>query len=698
MTDADGFTTVGALRQARKSGNGRSPGPALPTVTTGWRDDRGIGRSRVSGYDDHSGHGGRGGHGGHGGHVERGGHGERGERGGRGGRGGHGGHDTSAIKKGCKQAVKTACDFKVNSLDAEQVAQIISDACRKCNVSDASARRTVHATVIGMIIKYVPHLKSGMSECIRRLADPIRETMQTSLVGCSEKAVRGATGYDLLNAYCWPGITDVNTDEFLSGLETLLEVCGCDVLAQNAKGETALSSYDNAVARGHAPNIEAVRGILRAGIRRENLIKMVQTLINKFSPANVAKLGNVFKLISIIDLNLLVTKLVENTFGLYAFGKKMGRFEWVSDNIAAYRAMLRAPILNDEWTSTLHAKFKNPDGVFNALVKRLASVSVALMEEKKTFLESKGKNECAAIAIDVIAAFVGEASAIMGDDQYTVFVSKLLDTPESAITQNLILTATAHLLFRLKESNAPKASITNFMTPEIIKKLAYACRVKTIDLRITIHLEACVKTFVGESIMADKFERLLVLFPYKSQAKFVDEDQDIITQTSFAIIKLGEEKDVKEDYTDVKMIEDVSSYVNLVSVDALIPRFLTRVDPAITAKASGTWPDETISDWVEYVLHRKSDEKTIMSLIVTVTSELLSPNTFLPARITLFKNALDEVFKTSEVNDVLEKFIAAKNRNIDPFDPKQDEFRYLWETDAGFGYFEQFIALYGLKY
>lgn len=651
----------------------------------------------------------------------------RDSRGGHGGRGGRGGYaaernqgpskyvqrkEAISVKESCKEAVKRACNFKVDELDVKKVNEIVSEICRERNVTDVTTRRTVHSTTIGVIIKYVPHLESGMADCIRRLAEPIRETMQATTFSSSEKEVKGAMGYELLNSICWPGITKVSsTEEYLSAIETLLEVAGCDVLSQNAKGETALSSYALACERGLAPDIEAVRGILRAGIRRENLIKMVQTLINKFSALNVTKLGNIFKLISIIDLNLLVSKLVENTFGLYAFGKKSGRFEWVSANLDVCRAMLMTPIIDDEWASTLNAKFKNPEGVYNALVKRLAALSVAKMQEKKEYLESKGKDECAAIAIDVIGAFVGEASAILGDDQYTEFVSGLLDTPESDTNQNLVLTATAHLLFRLKDMKAPKSSITKFMTPAVIQKLVKACRDKKIHLRITIHLETCVKTFVGETIMADKFDRLLVLFPNKGQESktfSAASEQDIITQSSFAALRLDDDEPVveekkteavQEDWADLLEdgeTEDVSAFVDLESVDTLIPKFLNRVDPLTLTKTSDVWSEQAVAEWAESVRSQDGSEKLILSMIVAVTGDLLSPKTFSPARLALFKLLLEDVFTQVNVTQALVNFIEAKNKSLKA--TGSDEFKTLWESPAGFGYFKQLLKLYSLEY
>ena len=81
----------------------------------------------------------------------------------------------------------------------------------------------------------------------------------------------------------------------------------------------------------------------------------------------------------------------------------------------------------------------------------------------------------------------------------------------NGLNQNLILTATCHLMYRLSLSN--KSLITNFINQDVINKIVEGSKNKSLKLQTILHLDSNLKLFTGEKISCDQLERLLVLYP-----------------------------------------------------------------------------------------------------------------------------------------------------------------------------------------
>jgi len=653
-------------------------------------------------------------------------------------------HEALSLKYDAKNAIGR--EDVINRISVEDIRCRINDICskRKISLDDESERHKVQATVLGIVLKYVPHIREGMSSYIMSIANLITEIMPSEeknnnevFNGKETKETKGAMGYQLLNAICYPGITTVSSiDEFVGAIETLINVCKCDVLAKNDKGETALAAYDAATERNFAPKHDLIRTVLSAGIRQEHLEKLVHTIVNKLSISNL-NLSNIFKLVCSTDATLLADKLIDNLFKFYAFSKKEGCFPCVNDLIDACHNNIYADIINDEWTTILSEKFRkntqDSDKVYYNLLEKLAESAVKKLPERRKFMESKSSEECAAIAIDVIGAIIGDVAAINNGPHYNMFVKELLPELDNQLVQNLVLTATCHLLARLKKIKPnDQCVMLNFITPNIFEAISHAAKEKKLAPRVCFTFQNSMKNFTGIDIECSQFititeklfnnngkieskitaktcvnEGLTINSGFKSPIKKTQINQtnqlnktqtnqtNQLNKTSqinktFQINKINSQNQSLKKEIEVEVKVDIDTMCSNKYVSC-IPKELKyiKVSEADNIfKKGDEWNDDEVEEWIcsrigEEKLQVNELHKKIRSIII-ITTDYGIIQKDQTTKINLFKRMLDDIYGADTVAKAIMPIseLSVDDRNS------------MWDDKSAIIAFEQFAKLY----
>lgn len=212
------------------------------------------------------------------------------------------------------------------------------------------------------------------------------------------------------------------------------------------------------------------------------------------------KFSNFFKVVAILDMDLLIEKLLDSALNIYVYSKQNGCFKLIVNNVDVYRDILNLPINNDEWFAFLNSQFVGPQELFNNIMSRITLLAIS----KKDYIQSKEN-----LTLDIVGAFVGETSAILGNNFYTPFIDDILNKEKILESdQNLIVTSTAHLLNRLSIIDSPKNIIMNFLTPELINKLMTLASNNVFPPRIIIQFEMCIKQFINKHIPINNLDKL----------------------------------------------------------------------------------------------------------------------------------------------------------------------------------------------
>lgn len=129
-------------------------------------------------------------------------------------------------------------------------------------------KKIILATVLGEIIKNVPHMEDGMLDYIESIYDKISLLIvKTEFDACETQ--KSVMGYNFINSFCWPGISKgINEDEYLKTLNKLMIYCNYDANATNDKNETALNAFENAVSKKKMQYFESVFKLLQTGDRK----------------------------------------------------------------------------------------------------------------------------------------------------------------------------------------------------------------------------------------------------------------------------------------------------------------------------------------------------------------------------------------------------------------------------------------------
>jgi hypothetical protein len=590
-----------------------------------------------------------------------------------------------SLKEECKKQIENACNNNVGVLTRERIESMITDICENRGSQAEEEVRTVRATVLSIVIKHVPMMESGHSDFIKLLAPLIDELMCPTKISSQEKETHNAMGYDLLNCICWPGVTSVpNAKGYLEAVETLITVCKCNVLAINAKGETALSSYLLAVNKGLAPKIVELRKLLSTGIQDAHLEKIVTSLMNKFTIQNAQVLGNIFKLAYCKCLPLLVTKIFNDLLNVHPHSKKNGQFEYISSQIRVCKAMMMQPISNDGWETIIREKINNLQQAQQAYVSLLTNLcekavgeienvkrKIQVLEEK----EKEGKEkEGATIAIDAIGAIVGEVSVEIGSNVYSSFVSQLLNNSKDEHNQKMILSATAHVVSSLQEKKASKDVLFQFLNESILNKLTSS----SLSTFVVFNLESILGNFLN---LGSKVKLSEIKHNFAKNSK-----------SNLSESKISEPVKVNE-------IEDSLSNSNLIDTEAhesSSPSFMKKEGIEKTVKGQdGAYTDSEVDDWaysLEKSLKKNDNEKQrmIVTIIYMLTNTIFHKGNFSDEKLIFFKTLIDDVFGEELVKAALATFINATNG--------KDETQDLWDTRNGFQYFTCCLKLYMIDF
>ena len=414
------------------------------------------------------------------------------------------------IKYICKNFLIERYNNNIENITSDDVRNLTNEICSQHNITD---KLDVQNNILYFIVKHLPSL-TNMLEILNKLEPAINDTLMATSTAAKE--LRCSHKYNLINAMCWPNTNKISSNkEFILTLERLIEMCGCDVRAVNVKKETPYDSYLAAISRNKIPDIPEVREILHGNIRKTNLEKYIVSILNKLSNNNIDKLSNLFKIVCMLDLQLMVEKLLKSSFSLYSYSKKAGCYEWVTNNINICKKMLDNPIRDDEWKTTLETKFKNPEIIFENLVMKLVELSISQLEPKKKYLlEKNGSDDHASIAIDVIGSIVSDVSLILKKPTiYVDFINTLFLDILLEVNQNLLLTSIAHILSGLT-LNSQQHLLTKYINSDIINKLVDLAKdeKKPLKYSFILNLESYIRKFTGETIKCENFTKLITFY------------------------------------------------------------------------------------------------------------------------------------------------------------------------------------------
>lgn len=633
----------------------------------------------------------------------------------------------TTLKEACKEALAVQCT-DISKITDNDVMSIVSAVCGKMKDVDANV---VLPTVLAIVLKEIALMETGRAALIESLASIIKDIMK------SGREQKSATGYQLLNTFCWPGCEVLkNPEDYVQAVEALINVCSCDVLAHNDKGETALLSYLHAIERKMAPMIAELKDLLTVGIRMESLTKMIRSMVNKLTAQSISSQANIFKLAFCLNPDLLVKMCVENLFALYAFSKKDGKFEFVSNYVDVYKAAFDHPILDDEWKTCLTMKFKDPSANFSSFLGACADYAVSVYESKQMEIEVKMKeikdaggnpnDACACIAIDIIGALVGESSAILKTPLYSRFIVSMFQNIKSEYNQNQVMVSTCHLLGRLGKMKTPKHEAIKIITRQTLEILSASAKNNEVKLhtRIITILEKGFKNFFEITIRAENLPSLVAKFPEPKvpakdkkaiKATKVATAAKIAAATKFGAFGLLEddesepetdsetetENDDDDDDDDEAAVStptdiDLSTVIDLDAGSRIAPSFLRTIKIGDVHKISGDWNNDHVGDWV-YSRQKDASVKAyeisaIAGMLVKISDVSITAG-----------NSSDELFKLCKliIDDALtEKMITAtfKTLKASLTPSNTEDFQYFWETPKGFTHFQKLAALYDFDF
>jgi hypothetical protein len=643
------------------------------------------------------------------------------------------------LKQIAKQAVHDNFTTRIDEIGIREIRSICRGLVKKMNITTDRERLEVQATVLGVVIKNTATLPDGHAPYIHRIAPMIQELHHANPL--SKKEIHDAKGYDMLNHYLWCGVTQVNDAGYCEGIEALITVCLCDVLAKNTKGETALESYSVACRQGKAPQIDAVRDVLRGKIRPENLRKMVQMMINKCTPGNASKFGNIFKLAFLRSIDQLATTLIDNLLQIRGL-KTKNLYPSVTTNLDMYRTMLRAPINDDECKPELLGKFQDPDTAYIGLLDRLVPIGLARFAEFQDKESKQSKSmpchdhevqEIQVTGIDTIGAMIGEISGITHNTAYCTLLVSQFPTLETTDSQNICLTATAHLLARLGQAN--KSRLLTFMTPRILEGLENGAKRALFKTRVIFAFEAIIQAYLGMHVPCQEFTRITRIITGLDQ-----DDPDIMireprvmatsrttgkarTKTrnktrNKARVKMNhqvqdqaqdqdqvQDQDQAQDPVDEQQAindpVDPGTLIDIEKYKHLTPRCFTTVIRA-TKNGPGEWSDPGVDDWAygiqRDIKQRSQDELKVLinTIVFMMTNDILLPRDTAPGtgeqKLNTFKLVMDDIFSEPTIARILQD-LAVTLTIQDP-----DEIMAMWENAANFNYFKSLMTMYGIKH
>lgn len=581
-----------------------------------------------------------------------------------------------ALKRSCKWYVRQACDNNIEMLTIDGIRTIIT------KISHDSAGRgvpiqTIQATVLGIIVKQIPHMETGLVERIEYFAPLIVEIMPSSnhSESFSKQKIheeKGVTGFQLLNEICWPGVSQVpSPNQYVNAVEKLINICGCDVLARNARGETALSSYRVACSEGRAPLIPEMERVLSAQIRQEYLEKMIRMIVNKFTPQSVSKFSNMFKLAFVSNISMLASKLIDYMLGFYTYSKKDGMFIPVKTCFETCHAMFKHPVIDDEWKTIIEQKYTSvygsSDMAYYTLIDEIAKMAIGQIDVRCEFLMSKGADECACVAVDAIGAIVGEVSSMVNAQNYfTDFLNETLDSIKNGstdeITLNFVMTSICHLIDGLHRRKANKTDMSHYLTPSMMNDISTLVKQKKIPIRIVIHIENAIKKFMGSSFSFGKYVAPSPSVPIKKQ-------QPLTT---------------------------IDEFIDVETFGSDVPTFLSEIDVPDN-RPWDAWND-LIDDWI-YSIQQKMKKnknthnytKEIVSIIFCTSDEYLTYGTCNVSKLNLFKFMMDEAFGESRVRKSIDCFMKVQKK-ISP------DFPSLFSSKNAYQIFMNVCNLYGVTH
>lgn len=527
------------------------------------------------------------------------------------------------IKQQCKNSV--AGFSSMAEVDEDVVRKIVKEIAIANNFTTSSDILMVQTTVLSVILANVPRMEHGQSVVIDNLANLIREVSMPEhktdgVYGISQKT-KTTNGYNLINSIYWlkDGFV-ASKNEYLSAVTNLITVCGCDILAKNDAGETALESYMESVRKNFAPMYSEMVDILSNTYQKDKLAKLVFSVINKANQSNVATLSNQMKYVFCLDKDLFISSLVSSLTNISSF-KKGGKYDYIANVIKIYRQMFFYAIVKDDMFEFLSKKFNNAENEFRIFLNDLVALCTASVND-----ESQNRR-------DVFSALISEAYSLLNDhERYVSYIDSIIQMTVQNNTddnQNILMTGITHMITSKKVVDLAK-----FFPRHIMKSISAGFNSKRFHVRIGYQIQDSFFSVTKKDV---SFSQLEMVFDYQN-----------VCETITAV-------------EDSNVSSTTESMFDLDAYSHLTPKFIGMID-----SFSG---NELVDDWILYRKKELVNEssvdqlKKIINLIACTLNDVFRPT--LDAKLAGFIDMMNAVYGVENVKLSLTNFKRQDDITVD---------------------------------
>ena len=603
------------------------------------------------------------------------------------------GKDSSELKLIVKEVVKRNYRMSISEITSDKIDMIVlnvynimykdkQNVTRTENddrflVNEMKIKTMILATVLGEIIKNVPHMKSGLSEYVESIRDKISSLIVKTKFN-TDKTQKNVMGYDIINSFCWPGISrDINEKEYLETLKMLMIYCNYDVSATNNKNETALISFNNAVLKKKMQHFDSVVELLKTGHKENEPIitdNKIKDMINKVTSSYIAEYSNLFKLALITRPDLLIDTIFETYVKTFIFSKKNGLYDTIVSVINLYKTLindkLRQTTDPNDYDGILTTEYFSKNNITDVNIQRNALFSKLMMGLAHVSLDfiKKVENDIIVLEIDdtrnryISAAFIGEASYVLQSTHYTEFVFSQLSCT-SELSQQNILVATAHLMNRYYENL--DFHINKFITPLIMDSLDERYKKNLLKSQFFMLFEQLFINLMnnvnGVNSVNGKGKTVILKDNLFINIKTAIEKQSKLSLESLKNIKTNSNvkqvknipkpkitKDVKNvknmfDMLDIdtnvanvandtnvaniknviNIVNDITNFIDRETYGSMMPTF-TQSKMSFDKNSDGSWKDSNVDDWA-YSIEKYNNinmDKFINTMFIVVLDDI----------------------------------------------------------------------------
>lgn len=524
------------------------------------------------------------------------------------------------MKNACKDEILAY--NSVSDLDEDNVRDIISRVSVKTGMTSSADFLVIHTTVLGIILSCVPALENGQIDVINKLTpliieitNPTHETTGRYNITHTTKTVNG---YNLINSIYWiKGGYVASKESYLDAVVQLIKVCGCDILAKNNKGETALESYMESVRKGSAPLYDEMIEILSNTYQKDKILRMIMDVINKANLGNVNTLANNVKYVYCLEMDMFVTQLIMGLTSINSF-KQGGRYGYVSNTMGVYRQMFYKSIAKDDKYEILCSKFGNPDAEYHKFLNCIINKCV------ERLYDTNINNT------DVFGALIAECYRLTkncdGYRNYLQNVIKAAVSDNTDVNQNILMTSMTHMI----STTMTYAENAMFFPKNIMTMIADAFKNKNLHMRIGYQLQDAFNVITKNGTSYLNLDKVF---------NYIETDVDV------------QEVDVfnPPNDSDTEMFE---SMIDLDSWSHLTPKFIKFVDNFDN--------NDTVVDWITYRKAEVANEDTntqlkkIVNLIIGTLNDVFIRG--MDDKLDGFMNMMNNVYGDNVVKMALKMF------------------------------------------